>query len=571
MPPLSRTLGIDVGATGLRLAGLGFDSRGRPLLQSYSSVKMEDGAAAGTFPILLQSMTKLAAQSGAKGREVRLCLGGSSVFARILKVPTSDRERMQAMIGFEAKETVPASDQALWDYQFLSGTQNAETEALLLAIKKESVEEAQAAASQAGFRVVDVTLAPAALINAVRFAYPEDSGPTLLLEIGARATQVVILEGDKIFCRVVPIGGMAVTQAIATDLQESFAGAELLKIAKGFVHPGGAYEDPPDAAAARISKLARGVMTRLLAEVERSITFFRSQHGGQRPVQAKLAGGGSLLGLSDIFFQEKLKIPVQHLQPFRRLGFGPGLTAGELAAKFPVQASVVGAALGSLAEVPCEIHILRHQTRSSDQAAKDRPAALLCGALGLALAVLPAAHLWTQSRKLQDFVVQNESQVNSADEARSRLTREGQEYQKLSEKAQKILQLEEERLRWPKLLEELQKRSLPGMWITGLRLVAATSGSESAAGVPVPASGPPLLEIRGMFEAKSEEADAQAVEKFRTGLAEGGVLRNVNLVERETPERVSGRTEQVALKFVLQAEWPAAQAFASASKSGKPM
>lgn len=69
------------------------------------------------------------------------------------------------------------------------------------------------------------------------------------------------------------------TQAVATDLQESFAGAEVLKKAKGFVHPGGAYEDPSDAATARISKLTRGVMTRLHAEVERSITFFRSQQG----------------------------------------------------------------------------------------------------------------------------------------------------------------------------------------------------------------------------------------------------------------------------------------------------
>lgn len=562
---------MDVGATGLRLAGLGLDSQGRPFLQNYGSVELELNTGTEPFPILLQGMAKLAAQSGAKGREVRLCLGGSSVFARILKVPTADRERMRAMIGFEAQETVPASDQALWDYQFLPGTQNGETEALLLAIKKESVEEAKAAASQAGFRVVDVTLAPAALINAARFAYPEDQGPTLLLEIGARATQVVILEGSKIFCRVVPIGGMAVTQAIATDLQESFGGAELLKIAKGFVHPGGAYEDPPDAAAARISKLARGVMTRLLAEVERSITFFRGQHGGQRPTQAKLAGGGSLLGLSDLFFQEKLKIPVQHLQPFRRLAFGPGLAGGEWASKFPVQTSVVGTALGSLAEVPCAIHILRQKAGSSDRAGKDRPAVWICGALGLGLAVLPAAHLWMQSRKLQTFVAENEAQVNAADQARSRLTGEGQEYQKLTEKAQKILLLEEERLRWPKLFEELQKRSLPGMWITGLRLVTPASGSEPAAAAPVPPSGPPLLEIRGMFEAKSEEADAQAVEKFRIGLAEGGVLRNVVLVERETPERVSGRTEQVALKFVLQAEWPAAQADASASKSGKPM
>lgn len=87
-------------------------------------------------------------------------------------------------------------------------------------------------------------------------------------------------------------GGASVTQAIAADLQESFAGAEVLKRAKGFVHPGGSYEEPAEEQVARISKLARGVMTKLHTEVERSITFYRSQQAGSRPTRVLLAGVG---------------------------------------------------------------------------------------------------------------------------------------------------------------------------------------------------------------------------------------------------------------------------------------
>ena len=275
-------------------------------------------------------------------------------------------------------------------------------------------------------------------------------------------------------------------------------------------------------------------------------------------MQVKLAGGGALLGLCDLFFQERLKIPVQYLQPFRRLVPGPGMAGGEWMQKFPVQTSVVGTALGSLPEVPCAINMLQKRAGPKGISAQDRPAIILCGVLGLALAVLPAAHFWLQSRSLQKFLEENESQVGAADAAQTRLTQEGQEYQKLVEKTKRLLDLEEERLRWPKLLEELQKRSLPGLWITGLGMASASGSQEAEASSRAPAS--PLLEIRGMFETKSEEADAQAVEKFRSGLAGGGVLRNVVLVERETPERVSGRTEQVALRFVLRAEWPLASA-----------
>ena len=39
-------------------------------------------------------------------------------------------------------------------------------------------------------------------------------------------------------------------------------------------------------------------------------------------------------------------------------------------------------------------------------------------------------------------------------------------------------------------------------------------------------------------------------------LEEGGVLTQVAVLERETPQYVDGKTDQVALKFRLKANWP---------------
>jgi hypothetical protein len=58
-----------------------------------------------------------------------------------------------------------------------------------------------------------------------------------------------------------------------------------------------------------------------------------------------------------------------------------------------------------------------------------------------------------------------------------------------------------------------------------------------------------------MFETRSEKADAEAVANFQKSLEKGGVLRNVKILEREAPRYVDGKTDQVALKFRLQAEW----------------
>ena len=66
----------------------------------------------------------------------------------------------------------------------------------------------------------------------------------------------------------------------------------------------------------------------------------------------------------------------------------------------------------------------------------------------------------------------------------------------------------------------------------------------------------PILEIGGFFETQSEAADAKVVEDFRLALSNGGVLQNVTTTQRDNPERVDGKTEQVALRFAMRAEWP---------------
>jgi len=115
----------------------------------------------------------------------------------------------------------------------------------------------------------------------------------------------------------------------------------------------------------------------------------------------------------------------------------------------------------------------------------------------------------------------------------------------------------QERQRWPRLLGELQRYIQPGMWITQLGVLPSTETTEKIApgGRPAPLATP-VVEIGGMFETKSKEADARAVESFREALDQGGILKKVVLIERETPREMDGRTEQVALTFRLQGEWP---------------
>lgn len=557
MASFSRTLAVDLGASVVRIAEIGPDAKGRPaiLALEQEEISYDPAKTSDFFPLYSQALQALVGRLGTKTRTCQLNLGGPAVFSRILKIPVADPAKVGAVIGFEAQQTVPAIEQAFWDYQLLPTAQPGESEGLILAIKKETVEEMTAAAATAGLKTMGVTLAPAALVNCFLFNYPDVSGSSLLLEIGARASTILLVEGNRLFVRVVPLGGAAVTQAIAADLQESFAGAETLKRAKGFVHPGGAYEDSPDAATTRISKLARGVMTRLLAEVERSITFFRSQQGGGKPVRAWLAGGGVALGYTDLFFAEKLRIPVEYFQPFRRLSLAGTVNPQAIAQRYAAWGCCVGGGIQSLPQAPVKINVLGSAGLSRAQKTKTFPSRVIGTAALAGLLFLPGLHGFWEAAKTGNRLAGEQQKVEEASQSLAKLEAAQKSFQIAVQQSEQVLSLEEERLRWPRLLEELKRKCPPRLWITSFQVVSAPPSEPGPKGAGKPAP-PATVEIGGMFETYSEKADSEAVENFKKALTEGKILTQVAVLERETPSYRDGKTDQVALKFRLKAEWP---------------
>jgi Tfp pilus assembly protein PilN len=146
------------------------------------------------------------------------------------------------------------------------------------------------------------------------------------------------------------------------------------------------------------------------------------------------------------------------------------------------------------------------------------------------------------------------AQVDEASAALQKLETENKKFLEVVQRAESALKLERERLRWPQLLTELKRHSQKRVWITTLQVMAAPEVLPAGASGGKPAA--PVVEIGGMFETQSEKADAEAVANFQRALEAGGILRNVEVLERETPQYVDGKTDQVALKFRLKAEWP---------------
>src|SRR5947209_9492975 len=290
-----------------------------------------------------------------KPSNVSYAVPGQSVFARFVKLPSVDEEKIERIIGFEAQQNVPFPiNEVVWDYQLVGAGADEQVQVVLVAIKADLLDEINGAVEASKLRTNIVDAAPMALYNAFRYSYSDLSGCSLLVDIGARTTNLLFIEPARVFSRSIPIGGSSITGAIAREFGEPFAAAESRKKRDGFVSLGGVYAEPTDPDVARVSKVVRSTMTRLHGELMRSISHYRGQQQGNPPERIFLCGGTAGMPYMREFFNEKLQLPVEFFNPLRNVAAAEPAPVAELARSEHLLGEVVGLALRSVSSCPME-------------------------------------------------------------------------------------------------------------------------------------------------------------------------------------------------------------------------
>src|SRR5882724_679962 len=168
-------------------------------------------------------------------RPVNYALPAQAVFALFVKLPPLVQEKLHKIVSFEAQQNVPFPlDEVVWDYQLVGGGLGEQIQVVVVAIKVDLLDQINEAVEGTGLQTSIVDIAPMALYNAFRYSYPEVGDCSLLLDIGARTTNILFIESGRIFLRSIPLGGSAITAAIAREFNESFAAAETRKKRDGF-------------------------------------------------------------------------------------------------------------------------------------------------------------------------------------------------------------------------------------------------------------------------------------------------------------------------------------------------
>ena len=501
MAAFNRIFCLSLGSQTVRFAEFTLDSRGGLVLCAYRTSELladpaMDATRVAQTGILLR---ELAAAVKASATGVNYSIPSQSVFTRFVKLPSVAEEQVDQIVAFEAQQNVPFPiEEVVWDYQLVTSPDPGKLEVVLVAIKSDLLEEFNTVVEEAEFRTEVVDVAPMALYNAFRYNYSDLTGCSLLLDIGSRTTNLVFVEAKKVFSRSIPIGGNTITAAIVKDFDEPFTAAEERKKRQGFVSLGGTYAEPQDPEIARVSKLVRNTMTRLHAEITRSISFYRSQQNGSQPERVFLCGGAVAMPYMREFFSEKLALPIEFLNPLRNVAVSKDVDVSEITRDSHLLGELVGLGLRSGSDCPMELNLRPASVVQARETAARIPCLVLAGVC--LLAILAGwwgyfAHAATVQTAVCD---QLQQKIGSLQAVESRFNAVKAVIKAKQEVVTPLIQAVEDRGYWVQLIEDLNAR-LPerSIWVTSMELEPVKS--EAPAPGKAKTSKLPVLILKGFY------------------------------------------------------------------------
>jgi len=335
MAAKSGAWGIDIGQAGLKAIRLevndateqvvatAFDYIAHPKILSQPDAIPEE--------LIHQALEKFLKQNDTKRDVIAISVPGQSALARFIQLPPVESSKVSEIVKYEARQQIPfALEDVVWDYQTLGkGTEESgfllEAEVGLFAMKREQVMNQLKPFNKLGVEVELIQIAPLALYNFLSFdqlgirlgddAVAMDSY-TILLDMGADNTTLLVSNGQKIWIRNVPIGGNHFTRALTKEMKLTFAKAEHLKC--------NATKSPDPRA---VFQALRPVFNDYVSEIQRSIGYFSSVNRTAKIGRLVGVGNGFKLAGLQKFLQQNLQYEVDRVDAFQGLVGDHVLTA----------------------------------------------------------------------------------------------------------------------------------------------------------------------------------------------------------------------------------------------------
>lgn len=329
-------LGVDIGNSSVKLVELAADKMGAKLL-TYGLIVTESNVARDSSQsqqvLVASAIKEIAKKSKAHSKKVVSALPGFAIFGAMIDVPKMTEKELSQAIKYEAKRYIPVSlENMVLDWKVV-GEENVSTKqgmggtnmkVLLTAAPKSLVNRYVNIFGETGLSLTGLETEAFALSRSL---VGNDNSPVLIVDIGAIASNIVIVENQvPVLSRAVDVGGKAVTNAIAQNLNISNDRAEQFK--KDFGIKEGNDQMP---------KIIKNSLSRVIVEIKNSLQLFAGKNS-KKVEKMILSGGSSLVpGLED-YLSKEVGIKVFRGNPWARISYPEALgpTLADLGPHFSV-------------------------------------------------------------------------------------------------------------------------------------------------------------------------------------------------------------------------------------------
>jgi len=312
-------LGIDISTAAIKLLELS-KSGSHFRVESYGVVPLPQDAVVektiAKVEAIGNTVKAVLAQSGSKLKHVAVAVSASSVISKVISMPANlSDDEMEAQLELEADQYIPyALDEVSLDFEVQGRNEKNPdmVDVLLVASRRENVEDRVAAMELAGLKVEIVDIESYALENAfslIADQLPESRLDTTvaIADIGATMTTLNVLHNNRIiYTREQGFGGKQLTEEIQRRYGLSFEEAGLAKKHGGL----------PDNYLPEVLEPFKQALTQ---QVGRSLQFFLSSSSHKGVDHLVLAGGCASITSIDRYVEQSLGIQTIVANPFNNM------------------------------------------------------------------------------------------------------------------------------------------------------------------------------------------------------------------------------------------------------------
>ena len=312
-------IGLDIGCSSIKLVELKEDKNGYKLqtlaISPLPPEAIVDGALMDSVTII-DTIRDVIGASKTKTKDAVTSVSGHSVIVKKISLPLMTEAELEESIQWEAERYIPFDvNDVNIDFQIFGATpENPEAmDVVLVAAKKDIINDYVSVIMESGLNPVVIDTDSFALENMLGINYEIGKEEIIAIaNVGASVTNINIVKNNtSAFTRDIFKGGNQITEEIQRQLHVDHEEAEKVKVgAKGDLS-----SQPV------IQGVLKTASESLAVEIGNSLDFFQSASTYEKIGKLYLSGGGSKIKDFDITLQQQIGIPVEVVNPFKKIEY----------------------------------------------------------------------------------------------------------------------------------------------------------------------------------------------------------------------------------------------------------